>query len=154
MKFSQLLALISAENRTAKVDSAMRLARFVMLNPHSPGYAIQLDGLLDEMGKNDPLRDNVLLAQVKLIPDEQLRTERLAELHKQYQNTDGGMQALYELALLKSHFWRQQEESNAEMKKRYLSDSRATLRSFLAIYPNSFYAEQVKKNLESMPAGD
>jgi hypothetical protein len=132
----------------------MRLARFVMLNPHSPGYTIQLDGLLDEMGKNDPLRDNVLLAQVKLIPDEQLRAERLAELHKQYANTDGGMHALYELALLKIHFWRQQDETNAEMKKRYLSDARATLSSFLALYPNSFYSEQVKKNLESMPAGD
>jgi hypothetical protein len=154
MKFSQLFALTGAENRTAKVDSAMRLARFVMLNPHSPGYAIQLDGLLDEMGKNDPLRDNVLLAQVKLIPDEQHRAERLAELHKQYANTDGGMQALYELALLKIHFWRQQEESNAEMKKRYLSDARATLSNFLALYPSSIFAEQVKKNLESMPAGD
>ena len=84
-KLSQLRTLISPDNHTAKPDSVKRLARFVMLNPNSPGYAIQLDELLAEMGKNDPLRDNVLLAQVKLIPDEQLLAEQLAELHKQYQ---------------------------------------------------------------------
>jgi hypothetical protein len=153
-KLSQLRVLISGENRTAKTDSAKRLARFVMLNPNDPGYAGQLEDLLAEMGKNDPLRDNVLLAQVKLILDEQLRNEKLAELHKQYLNTDGGMQALYELALLKIHFWRQQDESNVDRKKQYLADAKATLTGFLRMYPKSFYAEQVRKNLESLPASD
>jgi uncharacterized integral membrane protein len=153
-KLSQLRVLISGENRTAKTDSVKRLARFVMLNPNDPGYAGQLEDLLAEMGKNDPLRDNVLLAQVKLILDEQLRGEKLAELHKQYQNTDGGMQALYELALLKINFWRQQDESNVDRKKQYLADARATLTGFLRMYPKSFYAEQVRKNLESLPAAD
>jgi hypothetical protein len=154
MKLCQLRSLINTDNRTAKTDSARRLARFVMLNPHSPGYSDQLEGMFGEMGKNDPLRDNVLLAEVKLLPDEMLRAERLAELHKQFANSDSGMQALYELALLKIHFWRQQDESKADIKKQYLSDARATLNNFLALYPNSFWAEQVKKNLESMPAAD
>jgi hypothetical protein len=125
-----------------------------MFNPNDPGYAGQLEDLLAEMGKNDPLRDNVLLAQVKLILDEQLRGEKLAELHKQYQNTDGGMQALYELALLKINFWRQQDESNVDRKKQYLANARVTLTGFLRMYPKSFYAEQVRKNLESLPATD
>jgi len=154
MKLNQLSMLIGPENRTGKAESAMRLASFVMLNPHSPGYAGQLEKLLSEMSKNDPLRDNVLLAQVKLIPDEQLRAERLTQIQKLYVNTDAGCQALYELALLKIHFWRQQEDSNAEMKKRYLAEARNTLNVFLNIYPASFYAEQVKKNLESLPALD
>ena len=153
-KLSQLKTIISTDNRTAKADSAKRLARFVMLNPYSPDYADRLDELLEEMGKNDPLQDNVLLARVKLLPDEQLRAERLAELHQKYQNTDGGMQALYELALLKIHFWRQQDESNVEQKKRYLADARTTLNDFLKMYPDSFGAEQVKKNLASLPASD
>jgi hypothetical protein len=106
------------------------------------------------MGKNDPLRDNVLLAQIKLIPDEQLRAERLAELNQKYQLTDGGIQALYDLALLKIHFWRQQDESNVERKKQYLTDARTTLNDFLKMYPDSFGAEQVRKNLAGLPAAD
>jgi hypothetical protein len=168
---SQLRTLISTDNRTtpavlpprllsktekgaAGADSAKRLARFVMLNPHSPAYAGQLEEMLAEMGKNDPLQDNILLAQVKLIPDEQLLAEKLDQLHREYQNTDGGAQALYELALLKIHFWRQQDESNADRKKQCLADARATLNDFLRMYPNSFCAEQVKKNLASLPAAD
>ena len=153
-KLSQLRTLISTDNYTPKPDSVKRLARFVMLNPNSPSYANQLDELLSEMSKNDPLRDNVLLAQVKLIPDEQLLAEKLAELNTQHQNTDGGMQALYELCLLKIHFWQQQDAASAEEKKKYLADARATLTAFLRMYPSSFPAEQVKKNLASLPAGD
>ena len=153
-KFSQLRTLISTNNYNAKPDSVKRLARFVMLNPNSPDYANQLDELLSEMSKNDPLRDNVLLAQIKLIPDEQLLAEKLAELYSQHYSTDGGMQALYELSLLKIHFWQQQDPANAEQKKKSLADARATLTEFLRMYPNSFPAEQVKKNLASLPAGD
>jgi hypothetical protein len=153
-KLGQLQNLISPENRTAKPESGKRLARFVMFNPHSPDYAGQLEEMLVEIGKNDPLRDNILLAQVKLIPDEQHRVERLAELYKQYTNSDGGMQALYELALLKIQFWRQQPETNVERKKQYLADAKAALNDFLRMYPRSYCAEQVRKNLATLPAGD
>ncbi|MBN2019306.1 MAG: hypothetical protein JW749_03695 [Sedimentisphaerales bacterium] len=153
-KLNQLRTLISADNRTDRPDSANRLARFVMLNTNNPGYAGQLDQLLSEMGKSDPLRDNILLAQVKLIADEQRRAERLSELHNQYANTDAGCLALYELALLKIHFWRQQDETNAERKKQYLADARATLNNFIRMYPSSFCVHQVRKNLASLPAAD
>ncbi len=153
-KLSQLRTLISQDNYTTKPDSVKRLAKFVMLNQNSPDYAFQLDELLTEMGKTDPLRDNILLAQIKLIRDEQHLAEKLAELHTQYQNTDGGMQALYELCLLKIHFWQQQDAASTEQKKKYLADARATLTAFLRLYPSSFPAEQVKKNLASLPAGD
>ncbi|MGB7582749.1 MAG: hypothetical protein WBL85_09925 [Sedimentisphaerales bacterium] len=153
-KLSQLRTLIGPDNYTSKPDSVKRLAKFVTLNQNSPDYAGQLDELLSEMGKNDPLRDNVLLAQIKLIPDEQLLAEKLAEMHTQHYRTDGGMQALYELSLLKIHFWQQQDAANAEQKNKCLSDARATLTEFLRMYPNSFPAEQVKKNLASLPAGD
>jgi outer membrane protein assembly factor BamD (BamD/ComL family) len=61
------------------------------------------------------------------------------------------MQALYELGLLKISQWRQQQESNPELKKKYLAQTRAILTSFITLYPNSFYVEQVKKNLENLP---
>lgn len=61
------------------------------------------------------------------------------------------MQSLYELGLLKIHFWRQQDESNPEKKKQLLADARATLTSFLSLYPESFCADQVKKNLADLP---
>jgi hypothetical protein len=151
-KFNYLHVLISSDNRLEKSNSAERLARFVMLNPYSPDYSSRLDELLSQMDKNDPLRDNVLLAQVKLIADDQLRAQRLAELSTQYKNTDGGMLALYELSLLKIQFWRQKDDSNIDAKKLSLADARATLAAFLQIYPASFCAEQVKKNLDSLPA--
>ncbi|MHC4417968.1 MAG: tetratricopeptide repeat protein [Planctomycetota bacterium] len=153
-KLNQLRILISAENRTSKPESAKRLAEFVMLNPHSSDYAERLGGLLGQMRKNDPLRDNILLAQAKLVADERRRAEKLSRVHKEFADTDGGMQALYELALLKIHFWRQQSDENPEQKKGYLADARATLNSFISLYPEGMCIEQVKKNLEDLPTVD
>ena len=150
-KLNQLRNLISSENRTSEPASAKRLAKFVMLNPQGPDYAQQLDELLIQMNEKDPLRDNVLLAQTKLIADEQLQAEELNKLHKKFPNTDGGMQALYELALLKIHLWRQQGDSSAEQKKKYLAETRATLTNFISLYPNSILTEQAKKNLDDLP---
>lgn len=148
-RLSELRNLISSENISDKPESAGWLARFVILNPHSLDYSDQLDALLKEMDDKAPLRGNVLLAQAKLIADTQRQAERLTELHKKFPQTDGGMQALYELARLKIGLY--QNESNAEQKKKLLSDARVTLSNFLDLYPDCFYAEQVKKNLESLP---
>ena len=65
--------------------------------------------------------------------------------------TDAGTMALYELGLLKISLWRQQDESNTELKKKFLEEARATLTSFISSYPDNFCAEQVKKNLEDLP---
>jgi len=150
-KLNQLRNLIGTENQTGEAESARRLAKFVMLNPYASDYTRRLDELLEQIGGGDPLRDNILLAQTKLIADEQLRAEKLGRLHKKFHDTDGGMQALYELALLKIHLWRQRSESNLEQKKKYLADARATLTSFIAKYPDSFCAEQANKNLDDLP---
>ena len=146
-----LRILIGPENRSDEPASRDRLAKFVMLNPHAPDYAQHLDGLLEQTEEADRLRDNILLAQAKLIADEQLRAEKLSEFHKEYSRMDTGMLALYDLGLLKINLWRQRDESNAPLKKKYLDEARATLSSFISLYPDNFYAEQVKKNLDGLP---
>jgi hypothetical protein len=144
-----LRLLIGPENRTDEQGAIERLAEFVMLNSYASDYSQRLDGLLEQMDDKDRLRDNILLAQAKLIADEQLRAEKLSRLHKEFGNTDGGMLALYELALLKIGLY--QSEQGSEQKKKLLADARATLESFIKLYPASFLAEQVKKNLDGLP---
>jgi len=151
-RVNQLRNLIGPENQTDKQRTKEHLARFVMLDPKATNYAHDLDKLLGQTGDNEPLRDNILLAQAKLVADEQHRAEKLAQLHKEYQGTDGGMQALYELARLKISLY--QSEKNPEHKKKYLAEARALLASFTEKYPDSFCVEQVKKNLDDLPKPD
>ncbi|MFC1793852.1 hypothetical protein ACFL3Q_09730 [Planctomycetota bacterium] len=151
-RLCQSQILVSSENRTTEPGSIERLAKFVMLNPHASEYDQHLVGLLEQTEDADPLRDNILLAQAKLLPDEQHRAEKLSEIYKEYSKADGGGMALYELGLLKISFWRQQDESNAEQKKKNLEEARSTLADFISSYPNHFCAEQVKNNLAGLPA--
>ncbi|MBW1872833.1 MAG: hypothetical protein JRJ19_12255 [Deltaproteobacteria bacterium] len=150
-RLGQLQLLISTENRTQEPGSIERLAKFVMLNPHALDYAQHLDGLLEQTEGEDKLRDNILLAQVKLVADEERRAEKFREFHKEYGQTDGGMLALYELGLLKISTWHQQDQSNAELKQQYLDEAREALEELVKAYPNSFYAEQVQKTLDGLP---
>jgi hypothetical protein len=141
----ELQTLIAEENLAGSDGALERLVRFVMLNPHSLDYEQQLDSLLTQTGVKDGLRDNLLLAKVKRIADSQRRAERLRELSREFQNTDGGMQALYELTLL--HIRLYQEEP----KKENLIQARDMLTSFVSLYPDTFYAGQVRKNLDGLP---
>jgi hypothetical protein len=150
-RLDQLRLLISSENRTTEPGSIERLAKFVMLDPHALDYAQHLDGLLEQTETEDKLRDNILLAQAKLVVDEHRRGEKLDELHKEYEKTDGGMLALYELGLLKISMWHQQSQSNADLREQSLKQARESLEAFVESYPNSFYAGQVRKNLDSLP---
>ncbi len=153
-KLAQLRILIGPENQTQEADSKKRLAEFVMLNPHSQDYSRRINSLLETTvakDRKDPLRDNILLAKAKLIADEQMQAEQLSQLHKEFQNADGGAQALYELALLKIGLWRRQSDAATEQKKKLLADARATLMSFISLYPDSIYAEQAQRNLDGLP---
>ncbi|MBN1510165.1 MAG: hypothetical protein JW955_25180 [Sedimentisphaerales bacterium] len=142
----ELNTLIGEENRKGAEGAVRRLAKFVMLNPHGLEYEQQLDALLAETGQNDGLQDNLLLEKAKLIADEQGRGRRLEALHRQFQNTDGGTQALYELTRLKIELYKR------EPRKENLLPARDMLMSFLSLYPKSFYADQVRKNLEDLRA--
>lgn len=151
-RLDELQLLISSANRAEDPASIERLAKFVMLNPHATDYAQHLDGLLEQSEGQDKLRDNILLAQVKLIADEQLRAEKLAELHTEHSDTDGGMIALYELGILQIGMGHRQDPANPQFRQKFFEQARATLQKFVDLYPNSLYVDQVKKNLESLPA--
>jgi hypothetical protein len=144
----ELKTLISEENRKGAEGAVRRIAKFVMLNPHSLEYEQQLDALLAETGKDDGLTDNLLLEKAKLIADEQGRGTQLEALHRQFQNTDGGTQALYELTRLKIEIYKR------EPRKENLLPARDMLMSFLSLYPKSFYADHVRKNLEDLRGPD
>jgi hypothetical protein len=150
-RIHELQALIGEENSQGSEGAPARLARFVMLNPHSVEYGQQLDTLLTQTGEQDGLRDNILLAQAKLIPDDQGRTKRLSEMNRQYQDTDGGMEALYELARLKIRLYQAEGDADRDKKRRLLTEARDMLSSFTSLYPSSFYVEQVERNLETLP---
>ncbi|HPC95110.1 MAG TPA: hypothetical protein PLU87_09220 [Sedimentisphaerales bacterium] len=149
-RIQELKMLIGDENLKGGDGAPDRLAKFVMLNPHGLEYAQQLDTLLSLSGEQDGLRDNLLLAKAKLLADDQARSERLSQLNREYQNTDGGMQALYELTRLKIRLYQQEDDSAAE-KRKFLTEARDMLTSFLNLYPDSFYVEQVRRNLEDLP---
>ena len=144
-RIHELRTLISDENLAGGDGALTRLAAFVMLNPYSLEYEPQLDLLLAQTGDKDALRDNILLAKAKLIADDQHRAQRLGELSRQYQNTDGGTQALYELTRLNIRLYQR------ESKRANLVLARDMLTSFLSLYPDSFYSPQVKKNLDDLP---
>lgn len=145
----RLQTLIGPENQCESPESSKHLAHFVLLNSYSLDYAHQLDRLLGQLDKEDCLLDNVLLAQITLVADEQLRAEQLAQLHRRFMDTDGGMKALYELGLLKIR--RYQTATNPEQKKTLLAEARATLTSFVSLYPESYLSEMNKHNLAHLP---
>ena len=123
-----------------------------MLNPHALDYAEQLEALLAQLAENDRLRDNVLLAREKLVADQQQRANRLLALHQEFMGSDGGMEALFELGLLKIR--RYQDESDPGQKNTLLTEARLTLDSFLSLYPDSLFTERVQQNLAGLPDGN
>lgn len=153
MKLDELEVLISEQNHENDDASKDRLARFVLLNPYSRGYAEELDTLLGEMEADDPLMDNILLARLMLISDSQLKASEFKALWERFAKRDGGVAALYELGLLKIKQWKDSETGTAE-KKEYLSESRGTLTSFIDMYPQSIFSEQARGLLNSLPGGD
>ena len=150
-RIHELQTLINEENAKGSDGAPARLAQFVRLNPHSLEYGPLLETIFAQCGEQDGLRDNILLAQAKLIPDDQGRSERLSQLNRQYQDTDGGMEALYELTRLKIRLYQEQGDSDRDRQKRLLTEARDMLISFTNLYPDSFYVEQVERNLEDLP---
>lgn len=149
-----LRELISDENLGKTKESSKQLAAFVRLNRHDLKYAEQLDALLATIGKSNRLYDNIILEKARLIPDELLRAKTFEKIHSDFADTDGGLQALYDLALLRINLWRQTEEDNLERKKDLLIKARQTLSEFVKLYPENFRTAQAREMLSKLPGAD
>ncbi len=114
---------------------------------------MQIDKLLMETEDADPLKDNLLLAKIKLIPDAQLRARQLQELSNQYRQTDGGTGALYELGVLNVQLWKN-PETPEEDKVLYLRDARRILSTFIKEHPDSFFSIEAGTMLKSLPIAE
>ncbi len=150
-RLDELKDLIGQHNYDNINKSKQRLAIFVMLNPHTAGYQLQLDELLNETKDKDPLRDNIQLEQICLIADMQLRAEELSKLHKEYKDRDGGVQAYYDLALLKIGLWRQQDQADTARRESLLTQARDSLSDFIKLYPDNFRTDNAREILSNLP---
>ncbi len=148
-RLNRLLNLIGSENRGKDTASQSRLAEFIKLNAHGLDYARRLNAIMELLGPQDCLRDNVALAQAKLIADTERREERLGALHREYANTDGGIEALFELGLLKTNLYKHQD--NSEEKGVLLQEAVGTLENFMKLYPDSALSTQVKELIARLP---
>jgi hypothetical protein len=153
-KLAELHAIIAKDVLPADEAGKRRVAEFVMLDPHSLDYAAQLDRLLTQTGEKDPLRDNILLAKALLIKDWQMRSVELRSIHDRFPGTDGGITALYELGLLKVRIWQEAPAANGKTKRKLLDEAKATLTSFIALYPSSFFTAQAQSILKGLPASE
>ena len=147
-RVDELAGLISSENYTSDAGTRSRLARFIMLNPHSLDYPAQLEALLVQTDEKDPLRDNLLLAKIRLTKDLQLQGEQLKALYEKYKDRDAGIAALYELAMLRVRF---AQELAGDQQKKQQAEARDTLEYFIAEYPKSNFAANAKIVLNSLP---
>jgi hypothetical protein len=148
-RLNRLLNLIGPENRGKDAASQSRLAEFIKLNDHTLDYPRRLSAIMDVLAPEDCLRDNVALAQAKLIADTQKREEELGALHREYGNADGGIEALFELGLLKTNLYR--HESDPVDKGEMLQEAVATLENFIKLYPESALSTQVRELITRLP---
>ena len=91
----------------------------------------------------------LLLAQAKLMKDQQKRAEQLWSLHQTYMGSDGGREALYELALLRVRHY--QSESDSAKKNDFLAEARKTLTNFVDLYQDSIFTTRVEQILVGLP---
>jgi len=153
-RIKELRLLISEQNRSGNKKSSQRLAEFVRLNPYGLYYLHRIERLLEDINEKDALFDNLALARVNLIKDERMRQKRLEQLHKKFADRDGGIIALYELGRLKVQMWTQLDKSSEQQREKLLADTRTTLKSFMELYAESYYAGQVGENLSNLPKLD
>lgn len=150
-RIEKLSILISDENLSGDVESALRLSKFVMLNRHEEFYELDLNSMLDSMNKSDPLYDNVLLERSKLIDDAKMRAIELERIHSSYPKRDGGIEAYYELGMTRIEIWRDFDGSGGGDKKPLLIEARGTLTDFIARYADSIFTMQARESLSTLP---
>jgi hypothetical protein len=143
------MMLLGKENRTGHLQDDQRLATFMGLDARRLNYEQRLKEMVLNSPQNDPLRDNVELAQILLIQDIDVRILRLTELAKNFEERDGGIKAMLELARL---FLEERESANDFAdKQEYLTQSREYLQRIIDLRAGSYVAEVAHEYLSKNP---
>ncbi|MBL7106463.1 MAG: hypothetical protein ISS77_02485 [Phycisphaerae bacterium] len=153
-ELNELITLISQQNYTQDEQSQRRLAVFVMLNPHSKNYCHQLDDLSEKLEDNDPLADNVMLANAMMIERDAEKVNQLSKIHEKFSGSDAAVQALYELSRLRIELWQKCQKNDTEKKNQLLAVAKNKLKEFINLYPESFYTQEARKKLNDLPGSD
>lgn len=143
------LLLLDKENRSGHLQHEQRLAEFIGLDTRQLDYEQRLKALSMNSPQPDPLIDNIELAQILLIADRDERILRLTDLAKRFEDHDGGIEAMLELALM---FLAERERTdNFSDQQELLAQSRDYLQKIIAQRPESYAAEIAKENLANNP---
>lgn len=149
-RLNRFEALIGNEKNMESIAEKKRLAEFVTANPYHRSYGRRLEEMLEETKEGDRLRDNLLLAQIMLTENEQVRATRLHELSLAYPQSDGGIEALYKYAMLNVRLWKSTNTAEEE-KIGYLLEGRSILNNFIEMHPESALVAEARSTLESLP---
>jgi hypothetical protein len=149
-RLKKLREIIRQENQGATPQCRQRLAEFVMLNPYRLDYESKLVTLLAAMDPDDPLRDNVLLAQALVAYDMAVRMQKLIEITSSFAGRDGAIQALYEIAVLRVGEWKS-SQNTPEIKKTALIEARGVLNKLATDYPVTLWANQARDLMSTLP---
>jgi len=146
----KLITLIDQENQLGLPIARERLAEFVGLDILNLDYESRLTELrLTATIPDDPLIDNIILAQTLLQTDVDLRIEQLTLITTDYDQSDGGALAMIELArLLMEKYLRSDYPGDRQVLR---SRSAELLQKILTNRPNSFLAQFAQKLLEELP---
>ena len=98
LRIGRLMTLISIENRSGLGPNRQRLVEFAGLDKLNLNYEARLKELLLDSPQPDPLIDNIELAQVMLAKDTEEKIDQLEDLAQRYEDRDGGVEAMLELA--------------------------------------------------------
>lgn len=146
IRIGKLMVLIDKENRTGHLRHEERLAQFVGLDRHQLHYESKLKELMLEAPQPDPLQDNIELALAMLVKDPDEKIAKLTKLTNQYPNSDGGIEAMLELAeaLLEQ---RSRSEHRGD-QEHLLEKSQELLQKVAALGDKSFYGEYAQEVLK------
>ncbi|MCP4710384.1 MAG: hypothetical protein GY869_17310 [Planctomycetes bacterium] len=149
IRIGKLITLINQENRIGMPVALHRLAEFVGLDILNLDYESRLTELRLTASDDDPLLDNIILAQTLLEPDIDLRIDQLTYLTKDYQDCDAGALAMSELAqLLMEKYLRSDYPGDRESLR---SRSAELLQKIITLRPDTFLAQHAQKLLEELP---
>ena len=149
LRLRKLERLLGKYNIGEDEASKDRLAKFIRLDKYKMDYASELEKLLIGMKEDDPLLDNVLLSQAMLHNELHKRGEKLMAITEKHGETDGGIQAKFELGLLNVRLWKETEDQ--ETRDKHLNIAKMVLKSCVKDDSQSIFKEEAQAMLDSLP---